>query len=249
MKGNLQDPGGDRTASLHRLAGLMGLAGALLFFAGDMLFSGYFGSGAGFHQGMIAAVQRDSVQRLVAGGLVGPVAALLCMVGFWHVRANVEPRNPILGKVMFYAFIALMVVGSATHALWTVKGLALKLCTGQTAAPCPDLLAATQDYWKLLYEMAEIPGYLASLLLLVMVLLGRTAYPRWTAIANPGILLVASYLAEWVPAPLGAVLVGGSTNLSIATFFLVSVATTWRAERRGAESIEDLRRQGLASAS
>ncbi len=218
----------DRSESLPRLAGLVGLAGALLFFAGDMLFYGYFGSGASFHQGMIETVQRDSIQRLVTGGLVGPIAALLCMVGFWHVRANVVTRSPRLGQVMFFAFIALMVVGSATHALWTVKGLAIEYCTGNLSAPCPDLLAATQGYWKLLYEMAEIPGYLGSLLLLVLVLLGKTSYPRWTAIANPGVLLVASYLAEWVPAPLGAVLVGGSTNLSIAAFFLVSVATTWR---------------------
>jgi hypothetical protein len=219
---------GERAESRHRLAGLAGLAGALLFFAGDMLFYGYLGAGSSFHQGMIETVQKDSVQRLFAGGLVGPVAALLCIVGFWHVRANVEPRNPILGRVMFYAFVALMVVGSATHALWTVKGLAIKFCTENLATPCPELLATTQQYWGLVYTMAEIPGYLGGLLLLVLVLLGRTAYPRWTALANPGVLVLASSLAEWLPAPLGSVLVGGSANLSIATFFLVSVVTTWR---------------------
>jgi len=37
-----------------------------------------------------------------------------------------------------------------------------------------------------------------------------------------------SPLAERVPAPLGAILVGGFTNLSIAIFFLVPVSTTWR---------------------
>jgi hypothetical protein len=31
-----------------------------------------------------------------------------------------------------------------------------------------------------------------------------------------------------VPAPLGAIFVGGFTNLSIAGFFLVSIFTTWR---------------------
>jgi hypothetical protein len=206
---------------------MVGLVGALLFFVGDMLFYGYFGAGATFRQEMIGVVQRDSVQRLFAGGLVGPVAALLCMVGFWHVRANVEPRSPLLGRVMFFAFIALMVVGSATHALWAAKGLAIKYCTGRPAAPCPELLATTQEYWRLAYVLTEIPGYLGSLLLLVLVLLGRTSYPRWTALANPGVLLLGSSLPEWVPAPLGSVLTGGSTNLSIATFFLVSVATTW----------------------
>jgi hypothetical protein len=46
---------GGRADSLHRLAGMVGLAGALLFFVGDMLFYGYFGAGATFHQGMIGA--------------------------------------------------------------------------------------------------------------------------------------------------------------------------------------------------
>ena len=212
----------------HRLAGLAGLAGALLFFTGDMLFYGHFGLGGTFHQGMIATVQRDSIARLFAGGAVGPPAALLCIVGFLHVRANVEPWSPRLGRVMFLAFVALMVVGSATHALWTARGLAIRFCTGQTAAPCPALLAAIEEYWRLLYALAEVPGYLGALLLLGLVLLGKTAYPRWTALANPGVLLLVSSLAAFVPAPLGAVLVGGATNLSIALFFLVSVATTSR---------------------
>jgi len=35
-------------------------------------------------------------------------------------------------------------------------------------------------------------------------------------------------LAERVPSPLGAVLVGGFTNLSIAAFFFISVLSTWK---------------------
>jgi hypothetical protein len=150
------------------------------------------------------------------------------------MRGNVELRSPKLGRVMFLAFAALMVVGSATHALWTARGLAIKFCTDQPAAPCPELLGAVQDYWRLLYTMAEVPGYLGSLLLLWLVLRGKTAYPRWTAVANPGVLSLASYLEALVPAPLGAILVGGATNLSIATFFLVSVMTTWRRPGAGA---------------
>jgi hypothetical protein len=74
----------------RRLAGVAGLFGALLFFAGDMLFYGHLGSGAGFHDGMIATVRNAPLARLFAGGLVGPVAACLCTVGFWHVYLNVR---------------------------------------------------------------------------------------------------------------------------------------------------------------
>jgi len=57
---------------------------------------------------------------------------------------------------------------------------------------------------------------------------GKTRYPRWTVFANFGVLSLLAPLAEWVPSPFGAVLVGGFTNLSIALFFFVSVVSTWK---------------------
>jgi len=80
----------------------------------------------------------------------------------------------------------------------------------------------------LAYNLGAAPGYLGAVLLLGLVLLGKTWYPRWTALANPAVLVVLSPLADRAPAPLGAVLSGGFTNLSIALFFLVSVLTTWK---------------------
>jgi hypothetical protein len=191
-----------------------------------MFFYGHFGSGANFADGMIATVLRASQERLFAGGLVGPLAACLCIVGFWHVYLNIRPSQLLLGRLVFVLFSILMVAGSAVHTLWTAKGLALKYCYGQ-GAPCSDLVAAIKSYWALAYNLGAIPGYLGAVLLFGLVLLRKTYYPRWTVIANPAVLMVLSPLADRVPAPLGAILVGGFTNLSIAIFFLVSVATTW----------------------
>ncbi|HKE33875.1 MAG TPA: DUF6796 family protein [Candidatus Acidoferrum sp.] len=212
----------------RRLAGVAGLCGALLFFAGDMLFYGHWGSGAGFHQGMIKTVSNASLVRLYAGGLVGPVAACLCIVGFWHVYLNVRPAQARIGQVMLVAFFLLMVFGSAIHTLWTTRGLAIKYCYGDDDVGCRALVQAVNSYWDLAYNLGAAPGYLGAVLLLGLVLLGKTWYPRWTALANPAVLVVLSPLADRAPAPLGAVLSGGFTNLSIALFFLVSVLTTWK---------------------
>jgi len=62
-------------SSVRRLTGLCGLAGARVFFPGDMLFYGHFGSGAYFSAGLINTVTHVSDARLYAGGLVGPFAA------------------------------------------------------------------------------------------------------------------------------------------------------------------------------
>lgn len=211
---------------LRRLGGLCGLAGALLFFAGDMFFYGYFGPGSGFADGMRATVTQASTMRLFAGGLIGPPAACLCIVGFWHVYSNVRPSSKLLAGVMLGAFFVLMVGGSAVHTLWTAKGLALKYCYGQ-GSPCSDLLTVTKSYWTLAYNLSSIPGYLGGLILMGLVLTGRTWYPRWTSFVNPGVLILLSPFAAKVPSPLGAILVGGAANLSIAVFFLISVATSW----------------------
>jgi hypothetical protein len=212
---------------LRRLAGVCGLAGALLFFAGDMLFYGHLGSGANFADGMIGTVVRASPQRLFAGGLVGPFAACLCIVGFYHVYLNIRPASVLVGRLILILFIVLMVFGSAVHTLWTAKGLALKYCYAQSG-PCAQVLEAEKRYWSLAYNMGAIPGYIGAVLLFGVVLLGKTRYPRWTVIANPAALMLLSPLAARVPAPVGAILSGGFTNLSISTFFLVSVVTTWK---------------------
>ena len=211
---------------IHRLTGVAGLVGALLFFAGNMLFCGYFGSGSSFAAGMLLTVRHASVERLFVGGLLGPAAACLCLVGFWHVYRNVRPQAVVAGRIMLVAFFTLMVAGSAVHTLWTAKGLALKYCSGPDLA-CSALAATIKSYWALAYNLDAIPGYIGALLLAGLVLLGKTYYPRWTVLANPAALFLVSPLASSVPSPIGAILVGGSVNLSIAVFFLVSVLTTW----------------------
>ncbi|MBS1840235.1 MAG: hypothetical protein JSS69_01485 [Acidobacteria bacterium] len=212
----------------RRFAGIAGLLGALLFFAGDMLFCGHLGSGANFHQGMLDTVRHASLARLYAGGLVGPVAACLCVLGFWHVYRNVNPPRRFLAKFMLVCFAVLMIFGSAVHALWTAKGLAMQNCYGSDDAGCRALLPAINSYWSLAYNLGAAPGYLAAILLIGFVILGKSRYPRWTVLANPAFLILLSPLAEQIPAPLGAILVGGSANLAIAFFFLISILTTWK---------------------
>jgi hypothetical protein len=213
----------------RRLAGLAGLSGALLFFAGDMLFYGHFGSGADFRQGMLNTVAHASLVRLYAGGLVGPIAACACVLGFWHVYRNVNLPRGFLANLMLVCFSVLMVFGSAVHVLWTAKGLAIQNCYGTDDAGCRALLSSVNSYWSLVYNLGAVPGYLAAILLIGLILLGKTRYPKWTILVNPAFLILISPLAERISAPFGAILVGGSTNLAIAFFFLVSILTTWKA--------------------
>jgi hypothetical protein len=171
------------------LAGLSGLAGALLFFVGDMLFYGHLGPGEEFASGALATVQQASIGRLFTGGLVGPIAACLCIIGFWHVYLNVKPEARTPGRVMLAAFVAMMVAGSAVHTLWVAKGIAMKSCSAPDS-DCANVLILTKSYWTLAYDMSAIPGWLGAALLAYLVVAGKTLYPRWTIVANPAVLLL-----------------------------------------------------------
>ncbi len=213
----------------RRVTGLIGLAGALLFFTGDMLFYGAPGSGAEFALVLRQTVHTDSVERLFVGGLVGPIAACLCIVGFWHVYLNLRTHNRVLAIVAAASFAVSMVAGSAVHTLWAARGLAMKLCADPSVA-CRQVIGAIHIYWDIAYYLAATPGFFGAVVLAVAMLWGKSSYPRWMIVFNPAVLLLTlPYAAVLVPAPLGAPLTGGATNLSIALFFAMSVLSTWRA--------------------
>jgi hypothetical protein len=130
--------------------------------------------------------------------------------------------------MMLAAFAVLMVAGSAIHTLWATRGLAVKFCYGDDDLGCRAVLRQSIQYWNLAYYLGAVRGFVAFVLLFGLVLFEKSCYPRWTVLVNPAVLLLLSPVADRMPAPLGAILSGGFTNLSIALFFAVSLWTTWQ---------------------
>jgi hypothetical protein len=215
----------------QRAAGLCGLAGACLFFAGDMLMYGHFGAAADLPSLMLKTVRGASLWQLFFGGLVGPLAACLCTLGFWHVYRNLRPGFIRLA-ILVLSTVSMSMLG-AVHVLWVAKGLLKRECL-EPSTVCARLAVQVNDYWKTAYYLGVIPAYLACALLAIMIIAKRSIYPRWTVIFNPALSLLVAPVLMYVPAPLGAPLVGGDANLFIVFFFVASVLTTWTAPGCGA---------------
>src|SRR5512137_1153699 len=146
-----------------RLAGVAGLAGALLFFCGDMLLSGHWGAGGTFREGALRMLHESSQMRLLVGGLLGPVAGCLCILGFWHVRQNLVGHSPLLGRVVFFVLAATMVVMSVVHALIVPLALAIKYSDAH-GGTAQDLIEALGNYYDLTFNLAKGPGYFGAIL-------------------------------------------------------------------------------------
>ncbi len=205
--------------------GAFGLAGALLLAIGDQCL--YFAtvSGADFARNLRTIVATAPTARALAGAGLAPVAALLYLAGFAHVYAHIRSRQPRLAVLVGIGLALCILAGASYHVLWGARALAIK-ASGATPA-LAILEAQLRDFAANVYLIAELAGYPAVMLLGVLVVLGRSDYPRWFCMLTPAIpMLLLQFVTPWVPAPFGSLAGGSAVNLSFALFFAVSIALT-----------------------
>jgi hypothetical protein len=210
-----------KTTSVRILA-LIGLGAALLMFAGDMCLYGHFGSGAEAISKPVITNEADT--RIIVGGFIGPIAAILYCVGLFSLYFMISPKSKMLAIVVTGGAAATMVIGGTYHAMWSIRAFLIK--AGLSSGDHQVLYSQIKDYTMLFYNTMLAGAGVVSALLLFAVLSGRSLYPRWSALVNPGILFLLRPLADVIPAPLGAIVSGGYLNLVFVVFFSVSILVT-----------------------
>jgi hypothetical protein len=88
---------------------IMGLAGALIMFAGDMLL--YYtpkdfaydskSSSAEKIQAIVDVMKKLPAKRVMAGGMIGPISAFLQCVGFYHIVLITDESMKTLAMIAF----------------------------------------------------------------------------------------------------------------------------------------------------
>ena len=207
--------------------GIIGLTASIVLFSGDMLLYGHFGSASGFLDGAKTVASEASLGRLFAGGVLGPIGALIYIVGFWHIYLNTKQAGKTAALLVFIGCASMIVIGGTYHALWTVQMLLYKYSIPDMHA-FELLTEAVHSYSSVIYAISAAAGYPAFFILFYLVVRGKSRYPRWTVIANPGILYILPVFLSGLSAPFGAVIIGGYMNLVFSVFFITSVITTWR---------------------
>lgn len=192
---------------------MAGLAGALVMFAGDMLFYGQWASGAAAYSDSMGVVDTRPVWNLMLGGLLGPLAGVGYLCGLLHIAERVQPAGRAMQVLVGFGLLAVFSIAIGTHSVWGALAVA--------GAARSDVGA----YLELFFLVGQIIAVPVALLLFGITVLGRTAWPRGAAAANPGLLYLLLATATWLPAPIGAAIVGGAFNLAFAAFFAVSLAT------------------------
>ena len=198
----------------------VGLAGALLMFAGDMLLY-YTPKDFGYGPKSPAKERINAVidvmkglpaGRVMAGGMLGPVAAFLYCVGFYHIVLMTGEQARVLAVTAFLLSCLGIIAGGAYHSHCAYLGL---LGDGENRQALDTVMRYFQKLPLILYAGEGI-GFLLLAFLIAAV---KTVLPRWMLLLSPGILFLLRPVVGRLPKGVRIIISGGWTNLISVIYY------------------------------
>lgn len=200
--------------TLLQIVLLIGLIGAILMFLGDMTL--YYNkndyAADGTLNPIIDIMKRESRTRLYLGGMLGPVAAFIYCIGYYHLVLFIDDRFVIAGWVCFLVNCLGIICGGAYHSHCANLGLIGRL-ENQDAM---DEVLKYMNVQKIVAFGLQAVGFLA---LAVFIIAGWTTLPRWMAVLTPGVLVMLTPIMRKLPKGFHMIICGGWTNLISVIYY------------------------------
>jgi hypothetical protein len=201
--------------NLQRLS-LFGVFGSLLMFTGDMLL--YYEPVSGIEYDSVSRMGEMPIYRLIAGGIIGPIASIFSIIGAYLFYIVFRSENKILAKFLFVSFGILFVFAGSYHAIFPNFGFIGRLPESMQS----QQIIFIRTYLKSINIAIYFFGTVWTFILFYLVLFRKTLYPKWMLFFTPTLLIMlSSLIKDYVPYPLGAIVYGGWINLSFMLYFIV----------------------------
>ena len=198
---------------------IVGLIGAMLMFCGDMTlyytpedFDYKAGSDQNKMQAVIDVMKKLPVKRVAAGGLIGPIAAFLYCIGFYHIVVIANESCRVFAMTAFLFLCLGIIAGGAYHSHCAYLGLLGddKYKEGR------DIVL--KYFSKLAFILYGGEG-IGFLLLIILIFTGNTILPRWLFLLSPGVLFLLKPLVSRLPKGVRVIISGGWSNLISVIYF------------------------------
>lgn len=203
-----------------RLAGVVGVLATAIMVVADlvMLYAPPRG-GTPPLQYFAAAISRD---RLILGDYLGLFALPFVLAGLLHVYAGLRPAGFWLAVLPVALLGYAYVLGAAFH-----HGVALLVSAVQEDAATAAPLA--NQFLRPLLTVFTLTAASGAIVLFLVLLTRRTAYPAWMAWLSPLPTFALSFLLRrFGPPTFAGVLVPAGHNLAMFVFFTCSTIVLWR---------------------
>ncbi len=206
------------------VTGAIGLLGALLTGAGEFIL--HFDALARFDV-EYAFMGGISEQRSNVGHFVAVLGAPLYLVGCWHIRPMLKPASDRWSLVAFFV----MAYGFVVGLVWIGSRASISALVNMPPEIDLSYLTGLYDFrYESLLQVIRLAVLVLSIIFVALVVRGRSHYPRWMALLNPILLIVASFLVYAVAPAIGKYLMPIALNVAFFIFFSASIVI---ANRKG----------------
>lgn len=208
-----------REYSTARLAGLLGLVGALLTGFGEGLLQ--YAPGADFADPTYNYFTSIAISRQSFGHFLSVLAAPLYLLGYWHLTRNIAPARPRVSNGLFLLCAYAFIIGEA----WMAERyfLAATAHAIDAGAAAPALLEDFSRHNEPFVNVLRVAIGVFSLAWIWLIGTGQSRYPRFMAAFSPGLVLGAIFLLWFVAPAIGEKFLPTAMNTAHAIVFALSL--------------------------
>ena len=205
---------------------IAGIVAALLVGMGEYLL--HYDVQARFSAGGYDFMRGISAHRSTIGHFLGVFGATLYPIGCYHIYQMLRPANSR------WAFAAFLVgsLGFMVGVVWIGSRASLSaLVQLPESAEIMQLIELYDLRYETLLQIIRLTTLILSGIIVSLVLTGRTYYPRWMAIFNPIVLIIANFVLFVVMPDVGKHTMPIALNVAFFIFFALSFCFSFRAQR------------------
>jgi len=203
--------------------GFVGLIGVLFTIVSDFILLGRPSSSYEFFKLGTESMANIAEWRITVGTMVGVIALPFQTLGILPVYYGLKPSGRVLPLIFAITNAHALLMGVAFHMSYAYIGSAWKHYYDDKITF--DMVDRFDGYWKILFLIMLIEILFCSILYAVILMKGKTLFPKWMAILNPLFAAILVFLFLFVlPAPIGGVIAPAVLNISTMVFVGLSMA-------------------------
>lgn len=204
--------------------GIAGLLAAMLVGIGEYLL--HYDPMARFTAGGYEFMQGITAYRSTVGHFFGVFGATLYPIGCYHLYLMLRPANQ---RMAFAAFL-IGSFGFMVGVVWIGSRASVSaLVQLPVSAEVESLIALYDVRYETLLQVIRITTLVLSVIIVKLCLTGRTYYPKWMAIVNPFVLIIANFILFAVAPAVGKHSMPIALNVAFFIFFTLSLIFAIRA--------------------
>ena len=212
------------TITIIRLCGILGILGALVTGAGDLLYNHIPGSTQTLYEKMSTFSQK----RLVTAGIMGLIGSWLYLFSIFHLYYAFLSAGNLFALIVSISFALVAVAYGVAHASYYAIGSAAKVARENQL----DVTSAGkmgEALFSKIVLITYIPVAVFSLLTIYGVISGHSTYPIWMLVFLPIVpYLLRPVVLKILRGRVHELVRDSYDNFVLLLYFFVSTLVLWK---------------------